>query len=103
MLSNRLYDKYKKRLNLFRIIITLVAIVILIKFFSIQILSGNLYKKQISIQTRTDVKKEGDGLRVDGTSNIATPNWKGSNKATGMAASSVVKLMKGDVKNGSNK
>jgi hypothetical protein len=50
-----------------------------------------------------DVKKEGDGLRVDGTSNITTPNWKSSNKATGIAGSSVVKLMKGDVKNGSNK
>ena len=64
MLSNRLYDKYKKRLNIFKIIIFFFTIVILINFLSIQIFSRNLYIKQISIQTTAEVKREGDRGKI---------------------------------------
>ena len=59
MLSNRLYDKYKKRLNIFKIITFFFTIIILINFLSIQIFSKNLYKNKISNQTTVDIKKEG--------------------------------------------
>jgi len=77
MLSNRLYDKYKTRLNLFKIIIFFCTIVILINFFSIQIFSRNLYKKQISIQTTADIKKEGDrGKIYDRNNNLLASEIK---------------------------
>ena len=77
MLSNRLYDKYKTRLNLFKIIIFFCTIVILINFLSIQIFSRNLYKKQISIQITADIKKEGDrGKIYDRNNNLLASEIK---------------------------
>ena len=58
---SRLYFKYKNRINLFRNIVLFISIIILSKFFTIQVINSNDYKKQIF--NKTISYKEQQGLR----------------------------------------
>jgi len=58
---SRLYFKYKNRINLFRNIVLFISVIILSKFFTIQVINSNDYKKQIF--NKTISYKEQQGLR----------------------------------------
>ena len=58
---SRLYFKYKNRINLFRNIVLFISIIIISKFFTIQVINSNNYKKQIF--NKTISYKEQQGLR----------------------------------------
>ena len=58
---SRLYFKYKNRINLFRNIVLFISIIIISKFFTIQVIKSNDYKKQIF--NKTISYKEQQGLR----------------------------------------
>jgi len=64
MLNNRLYDKYKKRLNIFKIIISIFVVIILTRFFSIQVLFHDSYKIEISEKTKAYRMIEGDRGKI---------------------------------------
>jgi len=64
MLNNRLYDIYKKRLNIFKVIISVFVSIILIKFFFIQVIFNDSYKDQILAKTKTYKAIQGDRGRI---------------------------------------
>ena len=64
MLNNRLYDIYKRRLNIFQIIISIFVSIILIKFFSIQVIFNNSYKSEILAKTKTYKTIQGDRGKI---------------------------------------
>ena len=53
MNNNRIYQKYKKRLDTFYFLIFLFTIILLFNFFTIQVLFSSSYKDEISIKTKT--------------------------------------------------
>ena len=60
MINNRLYDKYKDRLNIFKIVVSIFVSIILIRFFFIQVLFHDSYKKDILNKTKTHKKIQGN-------------------------------------------
>ena len=53
MVSNRLYQKYKKRLNSFSIIIASLTSILIFNFFTVQVFFSNSYKSEIFDKTKT--------------------------------------------------
>ena len=61
MNNNRLYQKYKKRLDTFSVIIFSLILFLIISFFSIQVFFSNSYKDEIF--KRTKIYKVNKGQR----------------------------------------
>ena len=59
MNNNRLYDKYKKRLNIFSTIIFSLTLILIFNFFIVQVIFSNSYKDEISLRTKSYQIKKG--------------------------------------------
>ena len=59
MNNNRLYDKYKKRLNIFSAIIFSLTLIVIFNFFIVQVIFSNSYTDEISVRTKSYQIKEG--------------------------------------------
>ena len=71
MTSNRLYQKYKKRLNSFNIVMASLTLILLFNFFAVQVIFSNSYKSEISNKTKTyKINKGKRGSIFDRNNNL---------------------------------
>ena len=87
MNNNRLYEKYKKRLNIFSSIIFSLTLILIFNFFIVQVIFSKSYKDEISSRTKSyQIKKGKRGSIFDRNNNLLAYSiekcrfWINSNK-----------------------